>query len=212
MSQRKLSDLFRMTHSQNNSSYNALLARIAALGIAIDWLGSAPDGTLSVIGLRAGRASDSSSEHVLLSAGIHGDEPAGVLGLLEFLERDLAGYSSDFSFYILPCLNPSGYERGTRTNTAGVDLNRVFSSSSTHYEVCAVRMALAERGERFVATIDLHEDSPEVVSDLAPQDADPGAYYLYEYARHSSLRISTALLCHLRQKQCPDSTPAPYLW
>ena len=47
-------------------------------------------------------------KRVLLSGGVHGDEPAGPEAVLAFLERDPADLLEDFVFLILPCVNPWG--------------------------------------------------------------------------------------------------------
>src|SRR5690625_2477570 len=60
---------------------------------------------------------------IYVSAGIHGDEPAGPLAVLELLRT---GLPHDLSWTICPVLNPTGLEKGTRENFAGVDLNRDY--------------------------------------------------------------------------------------
>lgn len=69
------------------------------------------------------RPGASGGRSVYLSSGIHGDEPAGPLALLELLEGDL---SPDITWHICPTLNPSGLKAGTRENSAGIDLNRDY--------------------------------------------------------------------------------------
>jgi protein MpaA len=61
---------------------------------------------------------------VYLSAGIHGDEPAGPLALLELLQAGF--FTPDFHWFICPTLNPSGLVARTRENSGGVDLNRDY--------------------------------------------------------------------------------------
>lgn len=61
---------------------------------------------------------------VYLSAGIHGDEPAGPLALLELLRQDFFG--PDIHWLLCPLLNPGGLAAGTRENRAGLDLNRDY--------------------------------------------------------------------------------------
>jgi hypothetical protein len=61
---------------------------------------------------------------VYLSAGIHGDEPAGPLALLELLRRD--DFHQHARWILCPALNPSGLAAGTRANAAGIDLNRDY--------------------------------------------------------------------------------------
>jgi len=58
-----------------------------------------------------------------LSAGMHGDEPAGPLAALELL-RD--GHFDEGSWLLCPALNPTGLAAGTRDNAAGLDLNRDY--------------------------------------------------------------------------------------
>ncbi len=66
---------------------------------------------------------------VYLSAGIHGDEPAGPLALLGLLRDDF--FTRDFHWLICPALNPSGLVACTRENAEGVDLNRDYLLRST---------------------------------------------------------------------------------
>lgn len=61
---------------------------------------------------------------VYLSAGIHGDEPAGPLALLELLRGGF--FNQDIHWSICPTLNPSGLAAGTRENAESVDLNRDY--------------------------------------------------------------------------------------
>ena len=59
---------------------------------------------------------------VLLSAGIHGDELAGVEALCEWLDtRAYARFLQRWDITMLPCINPWGYEYGTRENGEGHD-------------------------------------------------------------------------------------------
>ena len=91
-------------------------------------------------------------------AGIHGDEPAGCAALVDLamaLAADptrAAGY--ELSLY--PVVNPIGYERGTRTNHTGVDLNREFWRDSIETEVNVMEREL--RTQQFHGIITLHAD------------------------------------------------------
>ncbi|MDE1170705.1 MAG: M14 family metallocarboxypeptidase [Verrucomicrobium sp.] len=64
---------------------------------------------------------------VYLSAGIHGDEPGGVEGLLRWMESPAARAAARrFHLTIVPCVNPSGLRANRRADAAGRDLNRCF--------------------------------------------------------------------------------------
>ena len=103
---------------------------------------------------------------VLLSAGIHGDEPAGVEALCEWLEtRAYVKFLQRWDITMLPCINPWGYEHGTRENGEGRDLNREFNSSHPPQEVLFVQSVLQQR---FDLSLELHADE------------DSSGYYLYE--------------------------------
>jgi hypothetical protein len=61
---------------------------------------------------------------VYVSAGIHGDEPAGPLAMLRLL---LDGFfTPDTHWLLCPALNPDGLVAGTRGNGTGRDLNRDY--------------------------------------------------------------------------------------
>jgi protein MpaA len=61
----------------------------------------------------------------LLIAGQHGTEPEGTQ-LLSSVMRTIS--EEKLHCAVIPCLNPDGLARGTRGNSAGVDLNRNFPS------------------------------------------------------------------------------------
>ena len=61
---------------------------------------------------------------VYLSAGMHGDEPAGPLALLKLLDDGFFAGPGDWT--ICPALNPTGLAAGTRENAEGIDLNRDY--------------------------------------------------------------------------------------
>ena len=93
-----------------------------------------------------------------LFAGVHGDEPAGCVALVEFLlalarePKRAAGYE----LWVYPVVNPSGIEVGTRESRAGKDLNREFWRGSSQPEVKLIEAELRDR--RFHGLITLHSD------------------------------------------------------
>ena len=94
-------------------------------------------------------------KNILITGGIHGDEPAGPASVLRFLGRDNTHLLQQFKFLILPCINPYGYVHDTRENKRGVDLNRSFEETDIA-EINFVKEAI--EGQRFDFCIDFHED------------------------------------------------------
>ena len=92
-------------------------------------------------------------------AGTHGDEPAPVVTALEFLEQRMWARSPSVAFSVFPCLNPTGYDLGTRENVDGIDLNRQFARDEVP-EVRTLRAAVAN--DTFDTFVDAHEDPEEV--------------------------------------------------
>jgi hypothetical protein len=91
-------------------------------------------------------------------AGLHGDEPAGVHALIDFLRfmEDNPFLGRAFHLYIYPLCNPTGYEDGTREARSGKDLNREFWRDSPEPEVTILERELAARS--FHGIIALHSD------------------------------------------------------
>ncbi len=107
-------------------------------------------------------------ENILITGGIHGDEPAGVEAALRFLERDDTDCRKRFRYWIIPCVNPYGYVHNTRENREGVDINRAFEADRVS-EAAIVKRALVKT--QFSFAIDFHED------------CDATGFYLYEGRR-----------------------------
>lgn len=69
------------------------------------------------------RGEDLNKPLVYLSAGMHGDEPAGPLAVKFLLEK---GLSMQCRWVICPVLNPTGLAACTRDNADGYDMNRDY--------------------------------------------------------------------------------------
>jgi predicted deacylase len=101
---------------------------------------------------------------IYLSAGIHGDEPAGPLALLELMDEGF--FTSAAHWLICPALNPDGLAAASRENAAGEDLNRDYLKRR-HPQTAAHADWLTSRPlpDLFIS---LHEDW------------ETGGFYLYE--------------------------------
>lgn len=67
------------------------------------------------------------SRWLVITSGFHGEEPAGPLTLAECF-ADVVAYarSRDVGLRVYPCINPSGFEDGTRYNRSGEKPNNDF--------------------------------------------------------------------------------------
>ena len=105
-------------------------------------------------------------KRVLISAGIHGDEPAGVEAICRWVEEGhFQSFKNQWEVTVLPCLNPSGFELGTRENVFKKDLNREFKLDNPSQEVVIAKKAFSKN---FNLTLELHED------------IDSSGYYLFQ--------------------------------
>lgn len=91
---------------------------------------------------------------VYISAGIHGDEPAGPLALLELLRGGF--FTGDFHWSLCPTLNPTGLAAGTRENAEAMDLNRDYWLRGTREIIAHAAWLDAMRVPDLF--ISLHED------------------------------------------------------
>lgn len=106
-------------------------------------------------------------KRILISASIHGDEPAGVETIIQLLSNNNF-QSDDWEITLLPCLNPYGYEINSRENFHSQDLNRLFKESNPPDDIQLIQSIF---DSRFDLSIELHED------------IDSPGYYLFQIAQ-----------------------------
>jgi protein MpaA len=105
---------------------------------------------------------------LLLTGGMHGEEPAGVEGVLRWLESG-EWQRWPVSWLVFPCINPYGWVRNYRRNRQRRDINRQFRRHTNTPEAELIRRLV--RGRRFVFSMEFHED------------VDATGFYLYEGRR-----------------------------
>ncbi len=146
--------------------YTEIIERLRHLDRPMKVIGTAHDYPIHQIFLAASSAR--TARQVFITGGMHGDEPAGIEAVLQFLERDNTLYLKDFSFLVIPCINPYGYVKNTRETFDSIDINRAFEADAVA-EVAIVKQALGQT--QFSFAIDFHEDY------------DATGFYLYEGKR-----------------------------
>jgi protein MpaA len=107
---------------------------------------------------------------ILLTGGMHGEEPAGVEAVLQWLESPGA-LRWPVRWIVFPCINPYGWERNQRRNRQRRDINRQFRMPAECPESALIVRIL--KGRTVDVSLEFHED------------VDADGYYLYELRRQS---------------------------
>jgi len=94
------------------------------------------------------------ASRIYMSAGIHGDEPAGPLAALKLIQENR--WPEHAEIFLLPCLNPAGFTLNKRENTDGIDLNRDYRNPKA--AETRAHIAWLERQPKFDLYLCLHED------------------------------------------------------
>ena len=123
---------------------------------------------------------------IYISAGIHGDEPAGPLAALRLLQEN--NWPPDAEIFFLPCLNPVGFTLNKRENAEGIDLNRDYRNPKSA-EVRA-HIAWLERQPKFDLYLCLHEDW------------ESHGFYLYEQNPDAKISLAEKIIAAV-EKVCP---------
>ena len=129
------------------------------------------------------------SPRVYISAGIHGDEPAGPLAVRRLLHANQ--WPAQVSLWICPCLNPTGFPFNRRENAEGRDLNRQYLRPEA--PEIASHIQWLEGQPRFDFCLCLHEDW------------EAHGFYLYELNPEGLPSRAEAILTAVG-KACPIDT------
>lgn len=115
---------------------------------------SSPDGKREINFIAYRRSVATARNLIYLSTGIHGDEPAGPLAVLQLLQEN--HWPKDAAIWLCPCLNLTGFPLNRRENVEGIDLNRDYR----HLQTAEVRTHVGwlEQQPTFDVTLCLHED------------------------------------------------------
>jgi succinylglutamate desuccinylase/aspartoacylase family protein len=156
----------------------AMAARFAAAGEAagfrVEHYGESAAGPLVALTKRT----RGPRPRIYLSAGIHGDEPAPPLALLEMLEG--SRFDSRANWFLCPLLNPNALARGIRENADGLDLNRDYKDLQSAEIRAHVRWLQRQPG--FTVTLSVHEDWEST------------GYYLYELNPQARPSLAEAVI------------------
>jgi murein peptide amidase A len=108
----------------------------------------------TIIPLFTKSAENTDAPRVYISTGVHGDEPAGPLAVLDLLESQQFCASIDWTLF--PMMNPAGLRLNQRENDEGVDLNRDYTNPISR-EIKA-HLEFIEKSEPWDLAMLVHED------------------------------------------------------
>ena len=128
----------------------------AAAGFGVEQFGAAAGWPLLALKRPAANVD---APVIYLSSGIHGDEPAGPLALLQLLREKF--FDDNSHWLICPALNPGALTAKTRENPGGIDVNRDYRApkspeATQHLDFMNRQTGVFAR--RFALSILLHED------------------------------------------------------
>jgi len=123
---------------------------------------------------------------IYLSAGIHGDEPAGPLAARKLIQANQ--WPDNLDLWFCPCLNPLGFVLNSRENSKGLDLNREYLKPVAA-EITA-HIAWLERQPNFDLCLLLHEDW------------ESHGFYVYEQNPENRLSLAEPMV-EAVSKVCP---------
>ncbi len=115
---------------------------------------------------------------IYVSAGIHGDEPAGSEALLQLMNEGV--FDDRATWLLAPLLNPAAFLLGTRENAESIDLNRDYLAPKSDEVAAHVRWL--QRQPPFDLALCLHEDW------------EATGFYLYELNPHERDSLADAFL------------------
>jgi hypothetical protein len=96
------------------------------------------------------------AKKILITGGVHGNEPFGVTTSLELLEKLVYNRElrEQYEFVFFPMLNPAGLKQNVRRTLEGIDPNRSFKPGAEIQMTKLLKQDLA--GEEFTLAMDLH--------------------------------------------------------
>lgn len=146
---------------------------------------------------------------IYVSAGIHGDEPAGVECAIRFIELLSDGTHDNYSTFpfgrynwlISPCDNPYGYEHNVRENADGYDLNRMFGIPNQCSETAFIAESLMQTHSQHSNKKVCNKVSIKLSLDLH-EDIDSNGFYLWERRTSTCIPIGSIVVQSV-QEICP---------
>lgn len=98
---------------------------------------------------------DDKKPYVGILSGLHGNEPAGPEAMFDFFLKHLSTANNDVNLFLMPLLNPHGFNRFIRKDANNTDMNRQWDKTSRKLIKNLKKLFL---DQNFDLVISLHED------------------------------------------------------
>jgi hypothetical protein len=132
--------------------------------------------------LRSKETLNSGNRKLLIAAGFHGEERAGPLAILKWLEECDGKIFEKMDLSFLPVTNPIGFNRGIRYNTWNEKTNGGF------YHTKRNKDKPSHEGEILIRNIDLLKESAADGFLSLHEDTTSDEFYIYIYSHRKSWR------------------------
>jgi hypothetical protein len=129
---------------------------------------------------------DDSKPSIIITGGVHGYEPSGIMSSLRFLEEIAPQYEGKVNFVVYPCVSPLAYEYNHRWNQNAQDINRQFFPGTTSEEALLLMQSVESLRKHFNVAADLHETNNHDIKLTAErrsrdgEQTEPGDDYIPE--------------------------------
>ncbi len=114
------------------SAVEARIADLTARGVSTTTLGVVDGHSIAALHLPHTGAAPQPRLKVVVTGGVHGNEPCGTAAAMLLLEQLMADprLREDVAFVVVPLVNPRGYAQGTRRTPDNIDVNRSFGTDA----------------------------------------------------------------------------------
>ena len=123
--------------------------------------------------------------NLLIVGGFHGEEVAGPLAILKWLETTSSTYLAKANLTFLPIVNPIGYNRGSRYARKGQKTNGGFCSNVEGCPKYGSKDKLAVEGELLMENIDILLEAAKDGIISLHEDVTTDKFYIYSFSHLS---------------------------
>jgi len=128
--------------------------------------------------------------NLLITAGFHGEEPAGCWGILLFLETVSQELLQNVNLSFIPLVNPTGFKKGYRYNDWGENPNSGFCHTLSG------KPETSKEGSILLENLDLVKQLAKDGFVSLHEDSDQERFYIYTFENSDSPGVFSKSLLH----------------